>query len=247
MSGEITFTAERPPQSFVFCGICDSHFMFCECTGAGRVDYIYKGLPPPSPSLTCAERLRRFASLVAVSPSMGRFNAMAWHRNESSDVVASLQARKPQLKQMMEDYISGLPTDPLLKSIAEAVGGQPLKDQNSATQVEAVAKECRAAVSSFISGDWSTVTKVGILLIQNSFQASDPAKYPTSDSHLDTVFQKGVSCLQRILNIGFSDERGWRLALECDRLPQGTDDPLESATTRDYFLQYVNANPHWRG
>ena len=40
-AGEIRWS--EPPQSYIFCGICDSHFMLCSCTGTGHgIDYIFK-------------------------------------------------------------------------------------------------------------------------------------------------------------------------------------------------------------
>lgn len=240
MAGQITFTAE-PPQTFIFCGVCDSHFMMCSCTGRGNgVDYIFKGLPPPSPDLNRVELLRRFCSIAAVSPAMRPFNAMAWHANEAENVATSIEARQAQLRQMMEDYIATLPTSGMLMSLSAAVGGQPLQGRTNSIQSSVIATECRAAISSFISGDWSTVTRIGCALFQNAFQSSDPNKYRLDDPHLLSIFQSGIACLLAMLEMGYSDNCGWRLAMECDRPPQGTEQPLESATDRDYFLHNIN-------
>ena len=113
---------------------------------------------------------------------------------------------------------------------------------NHNTTSSVIANECRAALASFISGDWSTVTRIGIMLIQNAFQSSDPTRYRLDDSHLITIFQGGIACLLAILEMGYSDNCGWRLALECDRVPQGTEQPVQSATDRDYFLHNVPSN-----
>lgn len=109
-----------------------------------------------------------------------------------------------------------------------------------------IANECQAALASFISGDWSTVTRIGIMLIQNAFQSSDPTKYRLDDSHLITIFQGGIACLLATLEMAYSDNCGWRLALESDRPPHGTEEPVQSATDRDYFLHNLPSNlPQW--
>mmetsp|Transcript_20970 Transcript_20970/g.31799 ORF Transcript_20970/g.31799 Transcript_20970/m.31799 type:complete len:295 (-) Transcript_20970:274-1158(-) len=248
MTGAVTFDSDRPPQNFIHCGVCGYHFMMCDCPGVQQgIDYIFVGLPDP-PS-TRAELLERFTSIVAVNPSMRAFNAKSWCKNESGSVVTSLEARQDLLMQMMEDYILIIPDDKeRLPSLAAAVGGFPLREKSASDHVEAVAKECRAAMTTFIAGDWSTVTKIGAWLIQNAFQTSDPTKYPLHDRHLAAVFEKGVACLLGIHGQGFSETGGWRLALECDRPPQlGSDQPrLVSATERDAFIQFMNANPNWQ-
>jgi hypothetical protein len=219
--------------------------MICKCKNVGYgLDYIYKHLPPPPPNLTPLERLRRFADLVSVSPSMKAFAASMWYRNEAAALVDAIHGRQTQLRQMMEEYIEVLPTRPeelALTQIATIVGGQPLEDKSASVQVEVIAKECRAAIASFIACDWTTVTKVGILLIHNAFEVSDPQRYPTDDPILSTVYYKGVDCLKSILCKGYSDTFGWRLAMEPDRQPQGTNEPIQSATRRDYFLRHFNS------
>lgn len=245
-SGSINFSPpNNPPQSFIFCGRCDDHFMMCKCKDVSYgIDYIYKHLPPPPPSLTQLERLHRFVDLVSVSPSMKGFAASMWYRIEAEDLVDAIHERQTQLRQMMEDYIEVLPTQPeklTLAQIAAAVGGPSLEEKSASVQVKAIANEGRAAIDSFIACDWTTVTMVGIVLIHNAFEASDPQKYPTDDPILSTVYYKGVDCLKSILHMGYSDNLGWRLAMEPDRQPQGTNKPIQSATRRDYFLRHFNS------
>lgn len=223
--------------------------MICSCEGAGYgTDYIYKNLPPPSPNLTPLERLRRFSDLVSVSPTMKHFAAHMWLRNEAADLVTALdnEQTQAQLRQMMEEYIEKLsaqPEDLSLSQIAIIVGSDPLTEKSASDQLKVIAKEGRAAIASFIACDWSTVTKAGILLIHNAFQVSDPQKYPIEDPNLSTTFNKGVDCLKSILDMGYSNTHfGWRLAMEPDRKPQGTNNPnIQSATRRDYFLRYYNS------
>lgn len=243
MSGSINFSALQPPQNFIFCGRCDDHFMICKCKDVGYgKDYIFRGLPPPSPNLSPLERLRRFVDLVSVSPSMRTFNARSWYENEAAAIVESIQERQNQLRQMIEDYIEVLPTRAVefnLSQIAAAIGGPHLEKQPASDQVKALAAECRAAIASFIACDWTTVTRMGASLIHNSFEASDPLKYPTDDPHLSTVYYKGLECLKDLLGEGYSDYDGWRLAMESDRQPSGTNEPIQSATGRDYFLRHL--------
>lgn len=219
--------------------------MICKCKDVGYgKDYIFKGLPPPSSNLSPVERLRRFVDLVSVSPSMRAFDARSWYENEAAAIVESIQERQNQLRQLIEDYIEVLPTKAVeynLSQIAAAVGGPHLQKQPASDQVKVIATECRAAIASFIACDWATVTMVGALLIHNSFEASDPLKYPTDDPHLSTVYSNGLDCLREMLTRGYSSEGGYRLAMESDRQPSGTYEPIPSATRRDYFLRHFNS------
>ena len=60
------------------------------------------------------------------------------------------------------------------------------------------------------------------------------------DEHLLTVFQLGVSTVNKIKGDLFN-ENGWRLALECDRLPCVTP-AIDTVTNRDWFLRFINTN-----
>ena len=86
-------------------------------------------------------------------------------------------------------------------------------------------------LATFLAGDWACVTKIGNMLLQNAFQASDPVRYPLNDPHLMVVFNHGVGLLNSLLAIGY-DEHGWQLALECSRPPMGTSTQFMSAAER---------------
>lgn len=240
-AGEITFASGRPPQEFIFCGICNSHFMLCGCTGMGHgVNYVFRNLPPPPRGLGRVGLMRRFASIASVCPSMRAFSAMAWHQDEAPGIAASIEARRPQLVQMMEDYVATLPESGMLNGLASAVGGPPLLEQSDGVKCEIVTRECRAALASFVSGDWSTVTRIGVVLIQNAFQASDRSRYQLNDPHLVKIFQSGIAILLTMLEMGYSDH-GYRLAMECNRPPFGTEQPVDSVADRGYFIHSANA------
>lgn len=218
--------------------------MMCQCAGLDHgVDYIFQGLPPPPPNLDVSSRLRRFASLVVMSPSMGRFDAIAWHDNESDGVVTALRLRKSMLIEMMEVYLGNLAAEPAaLQNLALAIGGRTLSSRPTAEQIEVISREGRAAVAAFVAGDWATVTKIGSALIQNSFNVAtdlNPIRYSPSDAQLTIVYQNGLGCLLQIHRMGFSPH-GWRLAIEHTRQPQGVDQPIPSAMDRDYVLQHAS-------
>mmetsp|Transcript_14285 Transcript_14285/g.22312 ORF Transcript_14285/g.22312 Transcript_14285/m.22312 type:complete len:312 (-) Transcript_14285:614-1549(-) len=219
-TGELIFTGG--PQTFIFCGICDSHFMRCECDLKNGKNYIWKGLPNPPPNATISQNLQRWASLVRSSGSdMKMFDAQSWLDNEGPDVLAAFAVKSQDLLQMMEDYIKLMPNDIVrLSAMAKAAGGDPLeKSNNVEEQVNVIGQEGRVAVQTFLQGDWSCVTLLGIFLIQNAFQSSDPNVYRLSDPNLGIIFQKAVACLCKVLEMGMNDY-GWRLAMECDRKPQ---------------------------
>ena len=114
---EVIFTGGEPPQTYIFCGRCNRHFMACGCSDVGHgVDYVFKNLPDPSPNLTQMELLRRFTSLVMVVPSMGAFSVMPWQQNEGPGIVAAIVERESQLRQMMDDYVATLPSSAVIAS-----------------------------------------------------------------------------------------------------------------------------------
>ena len=78
----------------------------------------------------------------------------------------------------------------------------------------------RSAASAFCAGDWTTVTRVGALLLNNAFQSSDCERYPLSDAQLADVFS-AIDTLNKVLGLGFSDI-GWCLAIENDRAPHAS-------------------------
>ena len=179
---------------------------------------------------------------------MRQFNAHMWLRNEGADLIAAMNREQTQgqLRQMMEEYMEMMAAKPVelsLDKFAMILGDKPLEEKPASVQLKMIAKEGRAAIESFIACDWATVTKAGIHLINNAYQVSDPEKYPTTAPHLSTIFNKGVDCLKSILDMGYStNSTGWRLAMEPDRQPQGTNNPnIQTATRRDYFLRWYNS------
>ena len=166
-----------------------------------------------------------------VTPSMRGLDANSWLENEGPRIVASIGVKESQLRQIMDEYIAKLPNDAMLAGLALCVGGQNLHNESTSVQVTTIGIEGRAAMSSFISGDWATVTRVGVVLINNSFQASDRTKHRMDDPHLITIFQDGVDMLMTVAQSAYSDS-GYMMAFECDRSPCGTNLEFQSARDR---------------
>ena len=53
-------------------------------------------------------------------------------------------------------------------------------------------------MSIFLAGDWSCLTMIGCTLLNNAYQSSDPNIYKMNDEHLLSVFQLGVSTVNKI-------------------------------------------------
>ena len=170
------------------------------------------------------------------------FDSESFYRNEGAELIHAMASKDAQLRRMVEEYIGMLATQPNLVFLAQAVGGFPLQRRPVAEQAEAVASEARAAIATFLAGDWATVTRIGCILLNNAFQSADPAIYEYSDTELLTVYQKGVGLLSEVLKAGFTGT-GLRLAMECDRPPQVSTSDILSATERDWFLQWVARHP----
>ena len=246
--GEVIFTEGVPPQSFICCGRCNRHFMVCGCSDVGHgVDYVFKKLPDPSPNLTRMELMRRFASLVAVVPSMRAFSVMPWLQNEGPGIVAAIDERESQLRQMMDGYVASLPNSDMLAALyARCIGSQHFTGEASAVRATVIGIECHTAISTFISGDWAALTRLGVVLINNAFQVSDKSRYRLDDSHLMAIFGGGVEVLLAISEMGFSDH-GYMLALECDRPPCGTNPAFQSASHRNCPIIDISARCNYCG
>lgn len=111
-----------------------------------------------------------------MSLTMGTLDADQWLSDQGEGLLRSMSERSKLLNQMVEDYIVSLNSDPTLAAIV-----QLCNSRSRAEQETAVAKEARAAVWTFLAGDWTCVTFIGMLL-QNAFQRSDPRQYPLNDS-----------------------------------------------------------------
>mmetsp|Transcript_23601 Transcript_23601/g.27296 ORF Transcript_23601/g.27296 Transcript_23601/m.27296 type:complete len:239 (+) Transcript_23601:93-809(+) len=205
------------PQEHILCGLCRSSFMVCSCTGLKHgMNYVFDKLPePPEGGTSPGQLIKRWTSIVAMSTRLGRFDSERWYMDNSSTVLAAINLKSDTLRQMLEDYIATLDKSPQLSMLATCV---KCKSSKKATQLEAISSEARVAMSTFLSGDWSCITFIGTVLLQNAFQASDPQKYPLNDPQLVTIFQCGVGLLSSILQMGY-DEWGYHLALESDRNP----------------------------
>lgn len=218
-SGKVEFI----PQEHTLCGLCRNSFMLCTCGGVGHAqDYVLVGLPPPPQGATQAQLIQRWCSLVYPSMSMGTFNADQWYQDNVNNLLFSMNARADALTNMVEDYITtALPNDPsTLASLTQVFDGKS----------QAIAVEVRATLAIFLAGDWACLTFVGAILLSNAFQTSDPQRYRLDDAHLQVVFQHGVGLISSVMKKGF-DNRGFRLAMECDRAPC-TNISLPSSTQR---------------
>lgn len=214
------------------CGMCGTSFMLCQCQGVTHgCNYIHVGLPPPARGTGKSQLIRRWCSIVSSSATMGQFDADSWYEDNAENLTRSMAQRKELLEALVEDYVASFPNDPTLSSLAQAVGGAALKSKPPTDQVKNVSAEARAALLIFQSGDWSCLTWVGSILLQNAFQASDPAKYRLDDVHLKLVFDCGIGLLNSVMGRGF-DANGWQLAMEIDRAPVGTSVGLRSAQDR---------------
>ena len=99
-TGAVKFIA----QEHICCGMCDESFMFCGCKGLGYgLNYIYKGLPCPSPNSTRKQLIKRWCCIVS-SSRVNTFRADLWYQNEIDKLVNAMKEREAVLKQMMEDY-----------------------------------------------------------------------------------------------------------------------------------------------
>ena len=236
-TGAVKFIA----QEHICCGMCDKSFMFCGCKGLGYgLNYIYKGLPCPSPNSTRKQLIKRWCCIVS-SSRVNTFRADLWYQNEIDKLVNAMKEREAVLKQMMEDFISKiLPTDSRKQIYIKCLGQNALGQRPENEQFGLLSTVARNAMSIFLAGDWSCLTMIGCTFLNNAYQSSDPNIYKMDDEHLLTVFQLGVSTVNKIKGDLFN-EYGGRLALECDRLPCVTP-AIDTVTNRDWFLRFIKTN-----
>lgn len=207
------------PQFHLVGAHCGRGFLACDCETTREIpvgtDYHFAGLP--APGSTRSSLLRRWASCVKMSPTMGAFAADAWFDEHGARTIQALETRGGVLARMVDDFCSELDEDPNLPILCQ-LGGIP-EGFPAHEAVDVVAGEARAARAAFVAGDWNCVTKLGATLLHASFQTSDPDAYPADDAPLDHLFA-GLDVLVNALNTGFS-KRGWRFAAELDRAPAG--------------------------
>jgi hypothetical protein len=178
--------------------------------------------------------VRRWVSVVDVHVKMNTFHPEAWFRDNIDNVLGALVTKGSTLQAITEDYVFDLPSDPKIKTILRVAGinKEPLDPSDPSDKgFLFLCSESRAAAAIFQRGDWCTLTKLQVILLNNAFQNSDPARYPTNDRDLRLIFD-AISILVHLMNEAYSDI-GWRLALEYDRAPCGVTPPLQSAGARD--------------
>ena len=242
-SGAVSFT----PQSHCFCGHCNAPFMGCACDNIPHGnDFNFMYLPEPLPNSTPRMLIRRWVSVVDVHITMRSFHPELWFWDNIDSVLGAIGAAGSTLQAIMEDYAFDLPADPNINNIMKVAGfpHEPSEPSNLSDEgVFALCSEARAAAAIFLSGDWCTLTKLQVILLNNAFQNSDPVRYPTQDPSLRRVFDS-ISILSHLMNQSYSN-LGWRLALEYDRPPCcGVTPPLKSAGARDPVrLAYERAHP----
>jgi hypothetical protein len=167
---------------------------------------------------------------------MGTFNVDRWYQDNCQTLVASLHLKSQQLKEMVDEYVQQLGTDRTLTPLAEVLGGPGIVAKPQSKQIQAVESEAKAALAIFLAGDWSCLTYLGVSLLNNAFQLSDPNKYSVDDTHLQTIYEMGIGWLSSVLGRGYSDH-GRALAMEMGRRPvipaatNGTNGASSGSTT----------------
>ena len=145
------------PQFHLVGAHCGRGFLACDCETTREIpvgtDYHFSGLPPPGS--TRSSLLRRWASCVKMSPTMGAFAADAWFDEHGARTIQALETRGDVLARMVDDFCSELDEDPNLPILCQ-LGGIP-EGFPAHEAVDVVAGEARAARAAFVAGDWNCV------------------------------------------------------------------------------------------
>lgn len=63
---------------------------------------------------------------------------------------------------------------------------------------------CPAAAEAFLGGDWACITRLGLMLLNSAFLASDPEQFPPEDPSLQRLYQP-LKLLVKIASNAFSE------------------------------------------
>jgi len=145
------------PQFHLVGAHCGRGFLACDCETTQEIpvgtDYHFSGLP--APGSTRSSLLRRWASCVKMSPTMGAFAADAWFDEHGARTIKALEQRGGVLARMVDDFCADLDEDPNLPILCQ-LGGIP-EGFPAHEAVDVVAGEARAARGAFVAGDWNCV------------------------------------------------------------------------------------------
>ena len=145
------------PQFHLVGAHCGRGFLACDCETTREIpvgtDYHFSGLP--APGSTRSSLLRRWASCVKMSPTMGAFAADAWFDEHGARTIQALETRGDVLARMVDDFCADLDEDPNLPILCQ-LGGIP-EGFPAHEAVDVVAGEARAARAAFVAGDWNCV------------------------------------------------------------------------------------------
>lgn len=202
-------------------GPCNSPWIDCGCPPTSRKpnskkNYVLR-VPeeahPPANS-TFRELLERWASIleilgIYIQGKLMTFNGRLFVSENADRLEELFNSQGHRVLRMVDLYSKQIRTTMSaefveifgkLIGMEEEVPGQPspctLYNYGTFDKSirEALVEELGCAVRALFSGDWSVITKMGVMLLQNSFQATvNPADLPPDlERDLTFIFQSGI-------------------------------------------------------
>lgn len=222
-SGALEFTADV----HAYCGHCLELSLLCNCCGENkeRKDAVFCCLPPPELNQeTSTERLThllsRWASLVENNKAM-KLDSSKFVECEGPKLVATLSEGRKRMEELVDSYIPVIPKSTQFSSFVNALGFFPQQVEypelqgNPQKWIEVLSNEVRTAAIAYCEGDWSCITVLGLLLLNDAFLNSDPKDFPHDEVLLQELY-KGLKLLVKLSTDAFSPQ-AVRYALEMDR------------------------------
>ncbi|KAL4431362.1 hypothetical protein ABPG75_006618 [Micractinium tetrahymenae] len=175
------------PDAVPHCARCGAALMLCACEGVehGR-DVVFVLDGPALPEDASAEqRMERWLEHAQLHPTM-MFDCRRFLDDmRARGILQAFSRLLPRLEAMAAHYCRD-----------DTAGGY-LNERGAAYSKEQLRGEVLLAVRRFARFDWCWLTTFDMALVNNCYQASDPAHFPLEDPDLKLGFDV-LGCLQQV-------------------------------------------------
>jgi hypothetical protein len=194
------------PQPYLYCLRCSKQFLLCPCRNLAHGQEMFYVLDAPPAQYSVMQRIRRWAVLISMHPSLHIFDAKRFVRDLPSTFEKDLRIMKPIIQVFMDEY-----------QTKEMSNTATLLGMNSDKGMEECRKSCAYAMEHFFQGNWGYPTKLEYAFLHNAIQMCKPESL---DRQTRDRMQRIFECIGLISETyEKAGQKNWEYRLEDLRNP----------------------------